>query len=775
MKNFLIELFLLFSFFPTTICFACPPDSKTKTTSSARGGVSSSPITNRNTRPLTLANPVWTAPRSVEVSGYNPDCQPWVSADGKKLFFISFDDLNGPSRPGYQGNWDIYIAEWDSLNHHWGTPVNAGTNINTPGPERRPCVSTDGTKLFFSSFRPGGMGGSDIYVSIWNGTGWGSAINLGFPVNGPWNEADPAISYDGRRLYFAVNRPGGFGGDDIWVARWNGLGWDSVTNAGAGVNTSGNESRPFETADRTKLYFSDFGGAPRAGSFGGADLWVSTWTGSVWGPAANVGPPINTDLIVCTPFVSPDGNKLYVASESYEGAYGDEDIWKADLLPLTADNAPRPDPLEGNTSVFNDLIASGRQNKSQPVSATRPVSPPAGNEKNILNQIGVPLKGATGWQNTGELSGAMYVHALVESPDSAIYAGTYPYGDVFKTTDQGTNWVNTTDLPGAIHVYSLLVASDSTLYAGTYPNGDVFKSSDGGTTWTNTADLVGATAVRALLETADHRLLAGAYAGTGVIFSSTDQGNSWNILTTIPWIGNGIFCLYQARDSALYAGGWGFPAKSTNGGATWTVLSNMPFPQEMRSINSITQTSDGTIYATGWIHGHGGYVFKTTDGGATWDTTGRIMIGSVHSVRVYDLLEARDGSLYIGFQPAKDSVCFRSTDAGATWQNTGVLTDAYNVLTLLQAKDGSIYAGTTPNGDLFKYTFPLMAGDVTRDGIVDLVDIVALINYVFFATNPPDPLWLGDVNADCIIDLIDIVYLIQFVFYAGSAPQNGCA
>ena len=678
---------------------------------------------------------VWGFPKSVEgVSRYNPDCRPSLTADGRLLYFHS-QPLNGPAYGGvsYGVGWNIYVARWNGTT--WDSVTNLGPNVN---PGAYPFISPDGNTIYFDR-------GGDIWESNLISSGWLPAIKLPPPVNLPGSsEGTPAISFDGRRLYFGSNRSGGFGNTDIWVARWNGTAWDSVTNLGPGVNTPGSETRPFETADGLKLYFSDFGGAFRLG-YGEADLWTCEWTGSSWGPATNVGPPVNTDLITCSVYLTPDQSRLYTASESYDGAYGDEDIWQAEYSPK--DNTPTQTP-----NSESQILALKTQNS-------------------LLN-----TQYSNGWVKTGELAGAMYVHALIQASDDAIYAATYPYGDVFKTTDGGTTWINTAQLLDEIHVYSLLEASDGAIYAGTYPHGDVFRTTDGGNTWINTANLLGATTVRALYQTKDGRILAGTYAGTGKIFVTTDRGITWDSLATLPWLGNGIFCMYEARDSSLYAGGWGFPGKSTDGGITWFPLTNLPFPGEGRSINSITQTSDGTLWFTGWVHGHGGYIFKTTNGGASWDTTGRIMVGQVHAVRVYDLLQANDGSLFIGFQPAEDSVCFRSTDHGATWQNTGALTDAYNVLCLLQASDGTVYAGTTPNGDVFKYSIgTYVGGDANHDGVVDVADVVFLVNYLFKAGPQPNPKAAGDPNNDCIVDVADVVYLINYLFKQGASPLAGCA
>lgn len=647
---------------------------------------------------------------SLESNNYDPDCNPWLTFDGKKLFFISAV-INGPPRPGHQGNWDIYMAEWDSLNNRWKEAVNLGPNVNTPTADRRPSTNPKGDTLYFCR-----MG--EIWRSLWNGSFWAPATKLPPPVNSSYNEEDPAISFDGRRLYFVSNRPGGYGGGDIWVARWNGSFWDSVTNVGPPVNTQYNEVRPFISSDGQKLFFSDFGGQPCPGGYGSADIWFSNWTGSAWSEPVNMGPPINTDLITCTPFMAPDGKTFYTASESFEGSRGDEDVWVSFL-----DSFPSP------KTVIGDSIS---------------------------------------WVKCGELEGAWNVYALAESPNGTIYAGTSPQGKVYKSTNQGVTWSGYS-LPEAMIVYSLLVTQNGDIYAGTYPSGDVFKSTDAGNSWVNTSDLAGATAVRALIQTKDGKILAGTYAGSGKVFSTTDGGENWNPLATIPFLGNGIFCLFQAEGSSLYAGGWGAIAKSTDGGTNWSPLTNFPFPpNESRSINSITQISDGNLYATGWVHGHGGYVFRSTNGGTSWDTTGRIMIGPVHAVRVYDLLEDSDGTIFIGFQTGPDSVVFFSKDKGATWKNTGPLKGAHEVMCFLKSTDGFIYAGTTPNGDVFKKK--RLKGDIDGDGETTIADVIYLANYLLKGGPAPIPLESGDVNCDGKYDLVDCILLAKYVLLGQPLP-----
>jgi hypothetical protein len=121
------------------------------------------------------------------------------------------------------------------------------------------------------------------------------------------------------------------------------------------------------------------------------------------------------------------------------------------------------------------------------------------------------------------------------------------------------------------------------------------------------------------------------------------------------------------------------------------------------------EAGDGVLYVTGWIPAHGpgmggGYVCKSLNGGADWDLCPKIMRGDgVHSGRVYSILEDGFGTLYVGMQPAPDSVVFASSNGGESWYSTGGLAGTFECLCLLYASDGYIYAGTTPNGDVFKY------------------------------------------------------------------------
>jgi photosystem II stability/assembly factor-like uncharacterized protein len=618
---------------------------------------------------VTVYNGGWGFPQAAEVCNYDAECYPWISGNGEYLLFCSIN-FNGPPRPGHQGNenWDVYISEWDSVHQCWGIERNMGPVINTPSQERRPSCTWNCDTLYFARYDKD----EDIYMSTFDGTGWTTPVALPSPVNTMFNDEHPAISPDSKRLYFTSNRPGGHGGRDIWVAHWDGTSWSTVENMGMAINTPNEETRPFESYDGQRFYFSNNHGQPRPGiSYGGSsDIYFSARTDTGWGPVYLVAAPINTDLPACSPCESSDGTELWFGSEAWEGSLGDEDIWVA---------------KRGES--FQPRITHGYGD----------------------------------WMKTGELKNAIYVYDLKESVDGTIYAATAcaesePAGKIFKTTDGGINWTACADLPGAMTVYSLMVEGD-TLYAATYPLGDVFKSTDRGDSWTHTANLPGVTGVRCLVRLDNGDILAGTspYDVTmrNRIYRTSDGGNSWTLAALLPRI-NPCKFLFQTSNGAVYAGGFQIDSetviyRSMDNGASWDTLTVIPQMECHSDADGFYESNGGDLYVTGYVPSHGvregaGYVYKSTDQGTSWTECTKIVRGDgTHSGRVYSVTEDLYGTLYVGMQPAPDSVVFASSDAGSSWHSAGGLDGAYECLCLLRASDGSIYAGTTPNGDVFRY------------------------------------------------------------------------
>ncbi|HTB06246.1 MAG TPA: OmpA family protein [Bacteroidia bacterium] len=143
------------------------------------------------------------------------DSQPSIAADGLTLYFAS-------DRAGGMGKIDIWITKKDPKNGIWGSPVNAGAPINTPGNEKTPFIHTDSHTLYFSSDGHMGVGGYDIFYSRADSSGrWTEPVNIGYPINSPGDDLGLFVSTDGKTGYFCSNDPNrangkGMGGWDIY-------------------------------------------------------------------------------------------------------------------------------------------------------------------------------------------------------------------------------------------------------------------------------------------------------------------------------------------------------------------------------------------------------------------------------------------------------------------------------------------------------------------------------------------------------------------------------
>ncbi len=151
---------------------------------------------------------VWSNPTNLaSVNTSSNETSPFLTAHEDKLLFAS-------DRPGGLGSYDLYQAVPTAGG--WGNVTSLGSTINSGGSDISPFISKDGTILFFSSSRAGSF---DIYYSKQDSTGaWRAPVAFGAPINTTSAEQYPALSDDGTRLYFISNRPGGYGGLDIYVS-----------------------------------------------------------------------------------------------------------------------------------------------------------------------------------------------------------------------------------------------------------------------------------------------------------------------------------------------------------------------------------------------------------------------------------------------------------------------------------------------------------------------------------------------------------------------------
>ena len=194
-----------------------------------------------------------------------------ISIDNKNLYFAMMRQEGG-----LQPNCDIYVT--DSKDGEWSEIRKLSPTVNDPKYwDSQPSIAADGLTLYFASDRPGGFGGIDIYCTRKDPkTGlWGAAQNLGPNVNTKGDEKTPFIHSDSETLYFSSNGHFGFGGYDIFYAHKNEKGeWEDPENIGSPINGQTDDTGFFVSSDAKTGYFFSFDeGKVRGRGIGRYDLY----------------------------------------------------------------------------------------------------------------------------------------------------------------------------------------------------------------------------------------------------------------------------------------------------------------------------------------------------------------------------------------------------------------------------------------------------------------------------------------------------------------------
>ena len=292
-----------------------------------------------------MAHPVDFHPENLgsAVNTADDEYLPAITADGRTLIFTRRSPRTAATTAQTPEEEDFYLARLDD-NGQWGKAERMPPPVNSTDNEGAQCVSYDGRIMLFTACgRRDGAGRCDLYQSVWHSNQWGKPRNMGPAVNtGNW-ESQPALSVDGQTLFFVSDRPGGYGGTDIWMCRRIDGTWSKPENLGAIINTSGNEAGPFLHYDNQTLYFSSTGHT----GMGGSDLFVSRrQTDGCWSEPENLGYPINTENDESRLVVSADGRTAYFASD-HLGGMGKNDIYCFEL----------PAPLRATAVVCAEAVA----------------------------------------------------------------------------------------------------------------------------------------------------------------------------------------------------------------------------------------------------------------------------------------------------------------------------------------------------------------------------------------------------------------------------------
>jgi hypothetical protein len=287
----------------------------------------------------------WSAPINLG-PGLNTAAEesaPALSDDGRSLYFNRNQNVPGNNFE------DLYVSRRSGPHAEWGDPVPL-TTINTPDAhERNATLSRDGLLLFFSSSRPGGFGGLDLYVSRrtdrFDDQGWSPPMNLGASVNSVAADVGPAYVEDeaGRTvLYFTSNRPAppGFGTADIYRSVLGADGSFGPATLVPELSSPSGDARPAIRADGLELvlHSNRVGPPPCAPDSprpsGLQDLWVSTRASVAdpWSCPVNLGSELNSTANDLQAALSDDAETLLFSSNR-AGGFGSDDLWMSSREP----------------------------------------------------------------------------------------------------------------------------------------------------------------------------------------------------------------------------------------------------------------------------------------------------------------------------------------------------------------------------------------------------------------------------------------------------------
>jgi len=313
---------------------------------------------------------------------------------------------------------------------------NASVNLSPDGKEMLLYYDSNGGDILISSLKPDGN--------------WTRPEEI--EINTEYIENSATITADGQKLFFTSNRPGGYGGTDIYVATKNSKGkWSDTQNLGKIINTDLDEDGVFISANGKTLYFSSNGHA----GMGDLDIYRSTYNTEkdLWEKPINMGYPVNSvenDIYIV---LTRDEDFAYISTVRKDGI-GEQDIYKLDIrnwkaptytqpdfadavltmedeLPALAKPEAKPNPVIAETGgfesiVFTVFVAEG--GSRQPLQASVKLATAKGDE--ILFKEIAPGTYQMNLQPNGKAS---KFKLQVSSTEYIPYSSSYYFGNKFQT------------------------------------------------------------------------------------------------------------------------------------------------------------------------------------------------------------------------------------------------------------------------------------------------------------------------------------------------------
>jgi hypothetical protein len=237
---------------------------------------------------------------------------------------------------------------------------NLGDNINTAYPEYVPLITPDESLMYFTSRREGSTGNlkdaynnyyEDVYVSQKGENGkWTTPKNIGAPINTNTHDACVALSFDGNQMIIYRTAADLLTGD-LYISKMGFDGWTTPEKFGPEINTPYIETSACFSADTSVIYFS----SNKPGGFGGKDLYrIKKMPNGKWSMPMNLGMTINTNRDEDSPFLHPDGTTFYFSSKGHN-TMGDYDVFKT-ILNLETNTFSAPENLGFPINTINNDI-----------------------------------------------------------------------------------------------------------------------------------------------------------------------------------------------------------------------------------------------------------------------------------------------------------------------------------------------------------------------------------------------------------------------------------
>ncbi|MEQ9591468.1 MAG: OmpA family protein [Cyclobacteriaceae bacterium] len=291
-----------------------------------------------------------------------PDYAPTINGDETLMVFTSRRPEGNSSATvatDLEYYEDIFYSEYQD--EQWGEAKNMRGPLNTNYHNSSVAISPDGKEMILYHDSNGG----DLFISSKNDKFEWSTPKPMEGVNSEYLENSASLSADNRTIFFTSTRPGGYGGTDIYRAELGkGNRWGNVTNLGPLVNTEMDEDGVFISASGKHLYFSSNGHA----GMGDMDLYRTqqdTVTGT-WTEPVNLGYPINSPENDIYFVLNGDETDAYISSVRKENI-GEQDIYKV--------NMEKWQPIDIKQARYADLFAENKPKEAKVTQPAPPEVP----------------------------------------------------------------------------------------------------------------------------------------------------------------------------------------------------------------------------------------------------------------------------------------------------------------------------------------------------------------------------------------------------------------